>query len=121
MEKIEVKKDKEVTAKLRYLRISPRKSRLVIDLIRKMPVIKAETQLRLINKKSAIPLLKLLKSAVANAENNFKLKKDNLYIYQIKVDGGPPLKRFRTRAFGRAAPIMKRTSHITIVLREKLK
>ena len=122
MEKTELKndkKEKDVIAQLRYLRISPRKVRLAANLIKRMPIAKAEIQLKMNLKKSALPILKLLKSAIANAENNMKLKKEDLYVYQVRVDGGPPLKRFRARAFGRAARIMKRTSHITIILREK--
>lgn len=108
----------EVKAKLRFLRIAPRKVRLVADLIRAKSALAAESQLSFMPKGSARPMLKLLNSAVANAENNFKLKKDNLYIKRIMVDEGPKLKRWRPRAFGRAAPILKRSSHITIILDE---
>jgi large subunit ribosomal protein L22 len=111
----------EVKAQVKYVRISPRKTRLVADLIRGMDVSEAENQLKFFNKKAAKVILKLLNSAVANALNNFKLEKDNLYIKSITVDGGPMLKRWQPRAFGRAAPIRKRSSHISIVLAERYK
>ena len=109
----------QVTAKLRHLRMSPRKVRLVADMIRGQDVSSVEKQLNFINKKATRPILKLLNSAIANAENNFKLKKDSLYISELRVDAGPILKRWRPRAMGRAAPINKRTSHISIILDEK--
>jgi large subunit ribosomal protein L22 len=108
----------EVTAKLRFLRMSPRKVRLVTDLIRGKTVQDADAQLSFLPKRAARPVYKLLHSAVANAENNFKLKKENLFINRIMVDMGPSLKRWRPRAFGRAAPIVKKSSHITIILSE---
>jgi len=108
-----------ITAKLRHLRISPRKVRLVTDLVKGLPVTKAERQLKFLTKKAAQPILKLLNSAVANAKNNADLVKENLYISKIVVENGPILKRWRPRAMGRAAPIMKRTSHISLILNEK--
>ncbi len=108
----------ETKAKLRYLRMSPRKVRLVVDLVRGMEVGAAVKQLKFSSKRAALPVLKLINSAVANAENNFKLKKDNLFIKEIKVDQGPALKRWRARAMGRAASIKKFTSHVTVVLAE---
>ncbi len=107
-----------VKAQLRYTRISPRKVRLVADLIRGSSVSDAEKILEFTIKRASNPILKLLKSAVANAENNFNLKKENLYIEEIRVDGGPIIKRFRPRARGAAYPIQKKTSHILIVLKE---
>lgn len=109
----------EVSAKLRFLRMSPRKVRLVVDLVRGLDATKAEHQLQFMNKRAARPVLKLLQSAIANAENNDKLKKENLLITKITVDQGPTLKRWRPRAFGRAGMILKRSSHITITLGEK--
>lgn len=100
------------------LRLAPRKVRLAADLIRGKKVGEAERELKFLIKRASLPLIKLLKSAVANATNNFNLIKDNLYISKITVDGGTPLKRSRPRAFGRAFPIRKRTSHITLVLGE---
>ncbi len=108
----------EVNAKLRHLRMSPRKVRLVADVIRGMTTEEAEYQLMYLSKAASRPILKLLRSAIANAENNFKLDKNNLYIKQITVDQGPTLKRWRARAFGRAAEIRKRSSHVVIVLDE---
>ncbi len=111
-----------IKAKLRHLRMSPRKVRLVADAIRGLDVESAQNQLEFMNKRAARPMLKLLKSAVANAEHNSAaagLKRDNLYISELRVDEGPTLKRWMPRAMGRATPINKRTSHITIVLDEK--
>ncbi len=108
-----------ITAKLRHLRISPRKVRLVVDLIRGLDVISAENQLKFLPKRSAGPVLTLLKSAIANALNDFSVIKENLFISKIIVDQGPSLKRWMPRAMGRATPIMKRTSHLTIVLESK--
>jgi large subunit ribosomal protein L22 len=108
-----------VEAKLRYSRISPRKVRLVADLIRGLGVDEAEKVLQFTVKRSAVPILKVLKSAVANAEHNYNLKKTNLYIAEITVDGGPIIKRYRPRARGVAFPIQKKTSHITIKLAER--
>lgn len=110
----------QVTAKLNHLRISPRKVRLVTDLIKGLSVKEAKTQLRFAIKKSASPILKLLDSAISNAKHNFNLDEDNLYIAKLTVDGGPSLKRWMPRAMGRATPILKRTSHISLVLEEKV-
>lgn len=110
-----------VKAQAKYIRMSPRKIRLVVDLVRGLDVEEAKTQLNFMNKIAARPVLKLLESAVANASHNFKLKKENLYIKEIQVDGGPTLKRWKPRAFGRATPIRKRSSHITILLDERKK
>lgn len=109
----------EVKAYLRFLRMSPRKVRLVVDTIRGLSVAAAETKLHFVPKLASEPVLKLLLSAVANANHNFHLQKEDLYVKSIVADGGPTLKRFRARAFGRAAPIRKRTTHITIVLADK--
>lgn len=109
----------EVTAKVRHLRMSPKKVRLVTDLVKGMDIEKAEAQLRFVRKAAARPVLKLLRSAKANAEHNFKLEPSGLFIKSIIVDGGPVLHRWRPRAFGRAAPIRKRSSHITLVLEER--
>ncbi len=108
----------EVTAKLRYLRIAPRKVREVTDLIRGRKVDEAQTFLEFLVRKSAKPVLKLLKAVTASARHDFQLEQSNLYISKILVDEGPKLKRWRPVSRGRTAPIMKRTSHITIVLDE---
>ncbi len=96
--------------------MSPRKVRLVADLIRGMAVEPALAQLQFLPKAASRPVRKLLESAVANAEHNFKLPKDGLFVKTILVNQGPTLKRWRPRAMGSAAPILKRTSHITLVL-----
>lgn len=105
-------------AKLSYLRISPRKVRLVADLIRGKTVEEAQVILKFTVKKACTPILKLLKSAIASSINDFKLAESNLKISKIVVDGGPMLKRWRARARGRAFPIQKKTSHVTIILGE---
>ncbi len=105
-----------VVAKLRYLRISPRKVRLVLDLIRGKQVLIAEQQLLNLPRRASGPIIKLLKSAVANAEHNFKLDPKTLIVRQAFADEGPKLKRYRPRAMGRAGLIMKRMSHVTVVL-----
>lgn len=109
----------EVSARLRFLRLSPRKARLVTRLVQGMSAVEAESQLQFMNKAAARPLLKLLRSAIANAENNNELKKEDLVVKNFFVDEGPTLKRYRPRAFGRAAEIRKRSSHVTIILAEK--
>jgi large subunit ribosomal protein L22 len=108
----------EVKATAKFVRISPRKARLVVDMIRGVEVNKALDQLMFMNKRASLPVGKLVKSAIANAVNNLELKRDNLYIKEIKVDEGPTLHRWMPRARGRATPIRKRTSHIKIVLAE---
>ena len=107
-----------VVAKLNYLRITPRKLRLIADLIRKKKVDEAEAILNFARKRGAEPLLKLLKTAVADAKNNFQLEPNNLYISKITVDKGPKYKRWKPRARGAAYEIQKKTSHITLVLDE---
>ncbi len=108
----------EAKAILRYLRVSPRKVRLLANLVRGLSVAAALHQLQVSRKAARMPLGKLIHSAVANAEDR-KMDKDSLFIKQIMVDGGPMLKRFRPRAMGRAAPIHHHSSHITVVLAEK--
>lgn len=111
----------EVRAHLRFLRISPRKVRLVIGLVRGMPVEQAVDQLTVLPKRASLPVLKLLNSAIANAEHNFKLERKNLRIKSIVANEGPKLKRFQPRAFGRAAEILKRMTHVTIILEDAAK
>lgn len=107
-----------VTAHLRYVRVAPRKMRLVADSIRKRPYREALEILAFLPKRGSKPLLKLLRSAGANAKNNFNLDTSSLLVKEILVDAGPVLKRFMPRAMGRAALIRKRRSHITLVLDE---
>jgi large subunit ribosomal protein L22 len=109
----------EVKAHVRHLRMSPRKVRLVADLIRGMSVEPALSQLRFMSKAAALPIRKLLDSAIANATHNHQLEKNSLFVKAIMVNQGPVLKRWRPRAMGSAAPILKRTCHITIVLDSK--
>ena len=108
----------EIKASLNNLRISARKVRLVVDVIRKLKTDKALDQLRFVNKQAAEPVAKLLKSAIANAVNNYDLDKDNLYIKEIKVNEGVTLKRWMPKAHGRATVIRKRACHIILVLAE---
>lgn len=111
----------EIAAKLNYYRMSPRKVRIVVDLVRGKKTKEAINKLSFSKRKAAAIILKLLKSALANAKNNLKIKNDeNLYIKKITVDEGPTLKRYMPRAHGRATMIHKRTSHINIILSEKL-
>lgn len=107
-----------VISKLKYLRIAPRKVRLVADLIRRKKVKEAQTILDFTIKGAAKPLSKLLKTAIADAHHNFQLDSSNLYISKIIVDEGPKYKRWKARSRGIAAPIQKKTSHITLVLSE---
>ncbi|MBE3595357.1 MAG: 50S ribosomal protein L22 [Candidatus Carbobacillus altaicus] len=106
-------------AEARYVRISPRKARLVIDLIRGASVGRALAILSQTPKAASPIIEKVLRSAMANAENNHEMDVSRLYVKEAYVNEGPTLKRFRPRAKGMAAPIMKRTSHIAIVVAEK--
>jgi len=109
----------EAKAYLRYARISPRKVQIVLDQIRSKPVSVAAAILRYTPKAASEPLAKLLKSAMANAINNHDMNEHDLFVSQCFVTPGPTLKRIRPRAHGRAFQILKRTSHITLVLSEK--
>lgn len=109
----------EARAYLRNARIAPRKVQIVLDLIRNKPVDIALATLDLTPKAASPMLAKLLKSAIANAENNHSMNKDNLVVSECYVTPGPIMKRIQPRAQGRAFRIYKRTSHITIVLKEE--
>ncbi len=109
----------EVKAVAKYIRISPQKARLVADVVRGMDAGQALTILRFMPKKGAAIIRKVLESAVANADQMDTVDVDTLYVKEILVDGGPMLKRFRPRAQGRANRILKRSSHITVVVDEK--
>lgn len=109
----------ETKAQAKMVRISSRKVKLVIDLIRGKNVGEAIAILRLTPKAAAPVVEKLVKSAVANADHNYNMDVENLYVKEIYVGEGPTLKRFRPRAQGRATAIMKRTSHITCVVAER--
>ncbi len=109
----------EAVAKAKYVRISPRKVRLVADAVRGMKVGEALNKLQFTPKKAAVLMSKVINSAVANASQRPDVDVDQLYIKKAFVDGGPTLKRWRPRAMGRAYIIRKRTSHITVVLDER--
>lgn len=113
--------EKRPHAIARYVRISSRKVKIVIDMIRGKSVKEAQAILEYTPKAATEPVLKLLKSAVANAENNLELNRDDLYVAEVYANQGPTLMRFRPRAQGRASRIRKRTSHITIVLDQQAK
>jgi large subunit ribosomal protein L22 len=106
----------QAKAKLRHLRMGPRKVRLVVDLIRSKRVDEALNQLRFSRKHATRPIKKLLESAIANAIHNHELKEDTLVVKEAFVDEGKTLYRWMPRAFGRATPIRKRMSHITLIL-----
>ncbi len=112
---------KTQTAKLKYLKISPRKTRLVADLIKGLSVNEAEAQLLMLPHRASKPILKLLRSAVAAAKNNQQMNPDRLLVKNIRVDQGPRTKRWRTRARGTASLIEKKSSHITLLLEESEK
>lgn len=109
----------EARASLKYARISPRKVKIVMDLIRNQPAEKAMAILKFTPKAACEDLEKLLKSAMANAENNHNMDVSRLYVAECYVSPGPILKRIRAKDHGRAHRILKRTSHMTLVLREK--
>ena len=109
----------EARASLSNVRISPRKVQIVLDLIRNQSTEKALATLRLTPKAASPILEKLLKSAIANADNNHSMNRNNLYVSECYVTPGPIMKRIMPRAQGRAYRILKRTSHITIVVAEK--
>lgn len=109
----------QAKAVARYVRIAPRKARLVIDLIRGKQVGEAIAILRHTPKAASPILEKVLNSAIANAEHNYSLDPNKLVITEAYVNEGPIMKRFRPRAMGRASRINKRTSHITLVVSEK--
>lgn len=111
----------EVKASATHVRIAPRKVRVVVDLIRGKDIGEALAILRN-TPKAASPLVeKVLNSAVANAEHNYNFDADNLYVAKVFVDQGPSLKRYRARARGMASRILKKTSHITLMVAEKQK
>lgn len=111
----------QVKAKLKNLRIAPRKVRLVAEMVRKKSAEEAQVILNFTTKKAAPAMLKLLKQAVTGAKTNFQIEEKNLYISKILVDEGPKYKRWMPRARGMATPIYKRTSHITLTLDETVK
>ena len=111
--------DKRPRAVAKYVRVSPRKVQIVIDLIRGKQVDDALAILMYTPKSAAPVVEKLLKSAIANAENNLEMSRENLYVAEVYANQGPTLKRYWARSHGRADLIKKHTSHITIVLDQK--
>lgn len=109
----------EVRAVAKYIRMSPRKVRLVVDLVRGRDVEEALTMLRFTPKAAARVVAKVIASAAANADEAYGISSDELYISDIRADAGPTLKRGRAGARGRYKPILKRSSHITVVLAER--
>ncbi len=109
----------DVKAELKYYRVSSQKMRLVIDLVRGKMAEEAITILRFVNKKSAGPVGKLIASAMANGENNFGIPAENLYVYKITADEAPTRKWRRFGARGRIKPILRRSTHVNVILREK--
>lgn len=109
----------EARAIQRYAKLSPQKARLVVDLVRGRRVEVALAMLEQLPKKGARILAKVIRSAVANAEHAQRVDVDALYVKRAFVDGGPTTKRFLPRAHGRATPLIKRTSHITVVVDER--
>jgi large subunit ribosomal protein L22 len=110
----------KVHARASYIRQTPSKVRLVLDLVRGLPVVEARNVLDFTNRRASDPVRKVLESAVANASHNHALDANELRIVEAFADEGPTLKRFKARARGRATQILKRTSHITIVVGDGL-
>jgi large subunit ribosomal protein L22 len=110
----------EVKATSKFVRRSPRKVRLVMDAVRGKRVDEAVAILRFLPQGSAKEILGVVKSAAANAENNYQMAPEDLWIKRIYADEGPTFKRFRARARGMASPILKRTSHITVIVEERI-
>ncbi len=109
----------EVTASLQRVRVSPRKARLVIDLCRGKKVSEAQAIMRFLPNKTAYDVERLLKSVAANAENNYDLDPDDLWIKAIYVDEGPSMRRFKAKARGRVGRIQRRTSKITVIAEDR--
>ena len=111
--------EQQAKAVAKFVRIAPRKVRIVIDLIRGKDIADAFAILKFTPKRGSKLIEKVLKSAVANAENNFDMDSNNLYVAACYVDQGPTLKRIQPRSRGQAFSILKRSSHITVIVKEK--
>jgi large subunit ribosomal protein L22 len=109
----------DIRSQLRFLPLSAQKVRLVIDLVRGKDAVEALETLRFVQKRAALPVRKLLASAVSNAEENFGISRDDLYVATIFADEAPTRRWRRFGARGRFKPILRRTSHVTVVLRER--
>ncbi len=103
----------------RFIWIAPRKVRIVLDLVRGKDVDEALNLLKFLPKRASLMVSKAIKSAAANAEQNYKMKRENLFVAEAFADGGPTMKRYQPRQRGRAFPIKQHTSHITVVVRER--
>lgn len=110
----------QVKAKLNNLRISPRKVRLVAELVRGLDVQDALNQIEASYKRGSLPMKKLIESAISNGENNLGIDRNNMYIFSILVDAGPSLKRWMPKAYGRASQILKRTTQVEVTLEERV-
>ena len=106
----------KVRAQAKYVRTAPNKVRFVLEHVRGLPALEAQQVLAFTDRRASEPISKVLNSAIANASNNFGFDPEELVVFEAFADEGPTLKRFRPRARGRATPIHKRTSHITIIL-----
>jgi large subunit ribosomal protein L22 len=109
----------EVRATVKFVKMSPRKIRLVVDAVRGMPANQAIAMLRHMPQKAAFEVGKAVKSALANAETNYNLSPDDMFVSRISADEGPTQKRYRPRSRGRVSPILRRSSHISVVLDEQ--
>jgi len=109
----------DIQAKLRFLPLSVQKVRLVVDMVRGKDVVEALEILRFVQKRAALPVRKLLASAVSNAEENFGISRDDLFVASIFADEAPTRRWRRFGARGRFKPILRRTSHVTVILRER--
>lgn len=109
----------EVIAKGKNIRIAPRKVRLVVDVVRGMNVDRALRQLEVMPQRAARDVYKIVRSAIANAENNYGLDAGDLYVARIWADEAPKMKRWRPRAHGRTSPLLSRSSHVTVVVDER--
>jgi len=109
----------EITAKAMQVRVSPRKMRLVVDLVRGMDVNEALGILKFTPNKAAVDIYRTIRSAQASAENTYDLDPDDLYVKAIYADDGPTFKRFKPRARGRVNQVLKRTAHLTVIVAEK--
>jgi len=109
----------DIQAKLRFLPLSAQKVRLVVDMVRGKDVVEAMEMLRFVQKRAARPVRKLLASAISNAEENFGISRDDLYVATIFADEAPTRRWRRFGARGRFKPILRRTSHVTVILRER--
>jgi len=109
----------DIQAKLRFLPLSAQKVRLVVDMVRGKDVVEALEILRFVQKRAALPVRKLLASAVSNAEENFGISRDDLFVASIFADEAPTRRWRRFGARGRFKPILRRTSHVTVILRER--